>query len=329
MKRIGAWLFCGCCATLGLFALAGTAWPAKAGQAVKADQFTEATEVLVVEVPVQVLRGGEPVRGLTAEDFELWEGREKQQITGFEVLDLSAAGPAAPRAAQKTVVPPSARRRFLLLFDLSFSEPKTIEKARQAARTPGGRPPPDRPGGGGDLPGVPRRRARPRLHPRPAAARDSPGAPRRNRQVGRSPPPGDEHERERVHRLDARVERGRRLPGRGGNRGGGDTENPTATEVGFVDNLIRESERTQQAAQKNNITELSESVGALARMLAGIEGRKHVVFLSEGFDSRIPVRDPGCRPRSRRWTTRRSMARSGGSTPTPGTAAPSSSRWWK
>ena len=86
--------------------------------------------MVVVEVPVQVVKDGEPVRGLTANDFELYDGRKKVPITGFEVLDLTA--PA--EAAGAPPVPVSARRHFLLLFDLSFSEPKSIVKAREAAQ---------------------------------------------------------------------------------------------------------------------------------------------------------------------------------------------------
>lgn len=283
MKRIGVWL---CCAALGLAAVPGTAQPAKTGQPVKAEQFTESTEVLVVEVPVQVLRSGEPVRGLTAGDFEIWEGREKQEITGFEVLDLAAAGPAASQGARKTVVPPSARRRFLLLFDLSFSEPKSIEKARQAARSLVADLHPT------DLVGV-------------ATFQASRGAdlvlgftPDRQQletaleQLGVSVKSADPLRLVMSQSPSAFIaetlgEGGGGGPKAGGKRGGGDTENPSATEIGFVDNLIRESERMQQAAQKNNITELSESVGELARMLAAIQGRKHVIFLSEGYDSRF------------------------------------------
>ena len=54
-----------------------------------AQTFVESTQVVVVEVPVQVIRNGEPVRGLTAEDFEVWDGREKQTLTGFEAVDLA------------------------------------------------------------------------------------------------------------------------------------------------------------------------------------------------------------------------------------------------
>src|SRR5262245_42767918 len=74
-----------------------------------AKSFTETTEVVVVEVPVQVVKDGEPVRGLTAADFELYDGRKKVPLSGFEVLDLGAAPtPAAPGA-----LPVAARRHFL------------------------------------------------------------------------------------------------------------------------------------------------------------------------------------------------------------------------
>src|SRR5829696_258218 len=93
-----------------------------------AAQFGETTDVVVVEVPVQVIgKDGEPVRGLTAADFEVSEGRRKLPITGFEVLDLEVEQRSAAE------MPTAARRHFLMLFDLSFSEPKSIIKARQAA----------------------------------------------------------------------------------------------------------------------------------------------------------------------------------------------------
>jgi VWFA-related protein len=99
-------------------------------RAAEGQGFAETTEVVAVEVPVQVLRDGEPVRGLTADDFEVFEGRKKVGITGFEVVDLEA--PAT--AARAEAVPAAARRHFLLLFDFSFSGPQSIARGREAAR---------------------------------------------------------------------------------------------------------------------------------------------------------------------------------------------------
>src|SRR5690349_15643048 len=109
--------------------LASTVWLGLAVPQAEAQGFAESTDVVAVEVPVQVVRDGEPVRGLTAADFEVYDGRKKQELTGFEVLDLYAsAKPSALQAAG------AARRHFLLLFDLAFSEPESIVRARQAAR---------------------------------------------------------------------------------------------------------------------------------------------------------------------------------------------------
>jgi len=108
----------------------GISLPALAQQ-----RFSESTDIVAVEVPVQVVRDGKPVRGLTAADFEVYEGRQKQAVTGFEVVDLATvpanvrgAAPQAPR------LPMSARRRFVLMFDLGFSSASAMTKARQAAK---------------------------------------------------------------------------------------------------------------------------------------------------------------------------------------------------
>src|SRR3954453_15474711 len=85
-----------------------------------AQTFAGTADVVEVEVPVQVVRDGQPVRGLTRDDFEVYDGRTKQTITGFHAVDLAA--PGAQRAA---AVPLAGRRQFLLLFDLAFSDPKS------------------------------------------------------------------------------------------------------------------------------------------------------------------------------------------------------------
>jgi VWFA-related protein len=109
--------------------LAATVWVGFVQPASASPQgFAESTDVVVVEVPVQVVRDGQPVRGLTAADFEVYDGRKRVEITGFEVLDLDAPG------SKRARLPASARRHFLLLFDLAFSDPKSVVRAREAAR---------------------------------------------------------------------------------------------------------------------------------------------------------------------------------------------------
>ena len=95
-----------------------------------AQTFEDTADVVAVEVPVQVLRDGEPVRNLTAADFEVWEGKKKLPVTGFEALDLNAL---SREEAWKSPQAIAARRHFLLLFDMGFIAPKGLEKAQQAA----------------------------------------------------------------------------------------------------------------------------------------------------------------------------------------------------
>jgi VWFA-related protein len=115
---------------LGLIAAAWVLGLAAAPLA--AQRFSQSTDVVVVEVPVQVVRDGKPVRGLTRDDFVVYEGRRKQEITGFEVLDLAAVPADKPEAVRR--MPMSARRRFVLLFDLGFSKPTSMTRAREAAK---------------------------------------------------------------------------------------------------------------------------------------------------------------------------------------------------
>lgn len=93
---------------------------------------SENIQVTLVEVPVNVVdRSGAPVRNLTVQNFELFDNGQRRPITHFEVVDLAAAKKdgAAPSAD------PAAARNFLLLFDLSNSQPGTLSRARDAART--------------------------------------------------------------------------------------------------------------------------------------------------------------------------------------------------
>ena len=102
------------------------------------DTFEDSTSVTLVEVPVEVSRGDEPVRGLTVENFEVYEGKKKRKIVAFDVVDLTEvtgqkmAAVGVPAAAAPAL-PVAARRHFLFLFDLSFSEPASLARAQAAA----------------------------------------------------------------------------------------------------------------------------------------------------------------------------------------------------
>lgn len=90
-------------------------------------QLSEKMTVTLVEVPVTVVDGsGNPVRGLTAENFQLSDDRGKHPITSFEAVDFTTADSGA--------VSPVARRSFLLLFDLSNTTPNKLSRAQRAAR---------------------------------------------------------------------------------------------------------------------------------------------------------------------------------------------------
>ncbi|HEX9944324.1 MAG TPA: VWA domain-containing protein [Thermoanaerobaculia bacterium] len=97
--------------------------------------FEGTSQVVAVEVPVNVTdRDGQPVRGLTAADFEVYDGNDPQKVTSFEMVDLKAVETTTRMQEPGAALPAGARRHFLLLFDLSFSTPTSVLKARMAAR---------------------------------------------------------------------------------------------------------------------------------------------------------------------------------------------------
>jgi VWFA-related protein len=93
-------------------------------------------EVTLVEVPVYAEKDGEPVRDLSKEDFELSADGRRVDILGFDRVELDAPPRTAPAGSAEGAapVPPAARRQFLFLFDLAFSRPIQIGRARAAAQ---------------------------------------------------------------------------------------------------------------------------------------------------------------------------------------------------
>ncbi|HZF12906.1 MAG TPA: VWA domain-containing protein [Thermoanaerobaculia bacterium] len=246
-----------------------------------AERFSgETANVVAVEVPFQVIKDGEPVRGLTANDFEVSEGRKKLKIVGFDVVDLAApAAPAAPGTAP-AAQPLAARRHFLLLFDLSFSEPKSILKARQSAA---------------DLVGK-------SLHATDLvavatySATQGPqlvlGFTADRRQIAAAIDNlGVVKPLERTQGADPlRLVYADELARATNSNPAVDSGIGTQFEAEILDQLksLSQSAAAQdRQVQANRVISLSRSLSDLARMMGNVEGRKYVVYLSEGFDSSL------------------------------------------
>ena len=243
--------------------------------------YSDVTEVNVVEIPVQVLLDGKPVRDLEAGNFVVYQDRGKQLVTGFEAVDLYAI---PDDKAQE--VPVQARRHFLLLFDLAFSEPKTIVQARGAAK--------DLLAGlhASDLVAVATYAAsrgselvlgftsdRAQVE----AAIDSLGLP-------------ELMDRTTVDPLRIVVEDLRRELGEinaleaAGIDGGRTADNKRRGDEEMLNQMeqaMRASESAATEVQKDKVTALTRSFTDLARLMRSVNGRKHVVYLSEGYDSSL------------------------------------------
>jgi VWFA-related protein len=237
-------------------------------------QFSESTQVLVVEVPVQVVgKDGQPVRGLTANDFEVFEGRKKLPVTGFEVLDLKTS------EAGDTSMPTAARRHFMMLFDLSFSEPQAILKARKAAEDVLRTLHPT------DLVAVATysETTGPQLalgftpdRAQVKTALETLGLPKL---VERSPDP-----------LRLVLTQQEKEMASNSNPGGREKPGQAAQDEALLEQLkdfSNASDKANQVVLQNKVKVLTRTFTDLARVMASIQGRKYVVYLSEGFDSSV------------------------------------------
>jgi VWFA-related protein len=100
-------------------------------------QLNERITVSYVEVPVTVVdRSGNAVRGLTKANFEIIDEGTKRPISGFEAVDFASREAELPNSSALHLpsVSPAARRNFLLVFDLSYSLPGAMSRAKDAAR---------------------------------------------------------------------------------------------------------------------------------------------------------------------------------------------------
>jgi len=100
-------------------------------------QSSSEINVHVVELPVSVVdASGSPVRGLTAANFALYDEKKKQPITSFDTIDFALVGKVSTVGTAGALSPmnPTARRSFVLLFDLGFTSPRSMSRSQEAAR---------------------------------------------------------------------------------------------------------------------------------------------------------------------------------------------------
>jgi VWFA-related protein len=233
----------------------------------------ESAEVSLVEVPVRVIgKDGKPVRGLTAANFTVEDDGRRQEIVGFDTIDL-----AEKVRAGGGPVHPAARRRFLILFDFSFSQPKAIVAARRAAREfvltgIGER----------DLAAVATYSVEQGVRLLVTFSSDRAQLARAIETLGLESSKGSGDPL--AFAFDAVRSA---PPGVPSDRGGGRADTAGLTEslkAISIANRMRTDEYT-----RGRVRNLFQSFRDLSRALDSVEGRKDVIYLSEGFRGRLLV----------------------------------------
>ena len=239
-------------------------------------QVGEKLTVNLVEVPVTVVdKEGNPVRGLTAENFQLLDDGKPQKIASFDKIDFAST----ESISAISPLNPNARRAFLLLFDLAFSSPTSLKRAQDAAR----------------------KFVDESVKPRDLVAVGTIQAERGFKLLS-----AFTTDRELIasainnplsyHANDplqiANTTRTFEGPGEGGLAAG-----RSGTGDDQVKELANNAARQNEQYVRGRIEKQVESLGTLASTLRGLPGRKQVVLLSEGFDPKYvrgrDVRDTG------------------------------------
>ncbi len=254
------------------------AQPARKGRG-----FDETARVVAVEVPVNVVdKNGTPVPGLTAEDFEIYDEGKLQRLTDFEVIDLASVE-GLPSPVERHF-PSSSRRHFLLLFDISFSNPSAVLKARVAAR---------------DF-------VLQQMHPTDLVAVATYSLETGPRLVVTFTPDRAQVAQAidslglfRSTELDPLrfLIEPTRLPGHDSSQAVNST-NPdirgdrSAAVREHMAILAEQLDKSERSFKRSQITSFSRSLGEMARKMSAIDGRKQIVLFSEGFDSRLLTGTP-------------------------------------
>jgi VWFA-related protein len=246
--------------------------PAARGQAGK-DAPVFSSEVSLVSIPVFVTnRDGAAVAGLQVEDFELLEDGKKVPIVAFQYVDTTS-----PEDQEQIRQSPAARRRFLYLFDLSFTDPGGLHRSQSAARE----------------------FVRARMAESDLAAVATFDTNRGIRLVAN-------FTEDRALLINAIESLGvsalahindplnlslynTDVQAGGGSRGLGASEASTNQSDTVMAFLSRKLKQTDQNIYRNQVFGLIGSMEELAKSLRNVEGRKQVLYFSAGFDSQALV----------------------------------------
>jgi VWFA-related protein len=256
-----------------------------AGQTPSQQGIRENANVTLIEIPVNVIgKDGKPIAGLTAADFELFDDGKKQKIHSLEVIDLSRLA-TTPSSSGLISVEPAARRHWFIIFDLSYTSLSGLLRARDGARefaTKAMRPT--------DVAAVATLSVdtgwkllvnftsdRKQL----AAAIDMLGLPALATQTAVDPlgfafvPPG----------LAQSGPQGQTM----GLKYGDDL-------LQNMNDLIAMQKPTTDDLARGRVMQLVKSFGVIGRTLDSVRGRKHVLFFSEGFETRLLSGDAAEKP---------------------------------
>lgn len=235
-----------------------------------AAQVKESITVSYVEVPVTVVdRSGNPVRGLTAANFEIIDEGKKRDISGLDTVDFASVDSVKTLSALN----PAARRNFLIVFDLTFSSPHTVTRAQDAARS---------------------------FVTKMVTKQDRVGVATVDIAHGFRLLTSFTTDRKMVDAAIANPGTFRtfdplQLAGAGFDK---ETLNQLSGDGGKAPSDLRDIARMMDKQQddynRDKIDRQLNLLSGLAKVLRAIRGEKHLIFLSEGFDSRlIQGRDAG------------------------------------
>jgi len=247
--------------------------------------------VTLVEIPVEVTQGNEPVRGLTAADFEVFEGKHSLPIVSFETVNLEA-----PPEADAPPPPPAARRHVLFLFDFALSRPERLLDGIAAARelVEKDLDPRDMVAVGLYLPKGELPLLLSFTSDRAAARRTLEGL--EGVLTGKIPEKSDASDPLRltglnartlltqVWRVDERNFAGDMLRGLGGPSSGGFRWGDFLQKNVLGHSSILE-QMNVETRQRSHVMTMADAIDGLAKVLRPVEGRKYLALFSEGFSS--------------------------------------------